>query len=146
VNDDGDGYRMNRVALDPLHKRHVAARREDLRGLAAHAGTYVLVCSGLLIANLLTAPASLWALWPAFGWGIGVASHAAGVLGLGGDHGPCHRHNQARLSPWGPGRGDAAPFGTGWRPSSTRMGATHPDAGCRRAGATANDEKRRRHG
>jgi len=119
MDDDGYGYGygMNRVALDPVHERRVAARREDLRGLTAHAGTYVLVCSGLLIANLLTAPASLWALWPAFGWGIGVASHAAGVLGRGGAHGPCQRHNQARLSPQGPWRGDDAPFGTGWRPS-----------------------------
>jgi len=125
VNDDGDGYRMNRVALDPLHKRHVAARREDLRGLAAHAGTYVLVCSGLLIANLLTSPASLWALWPAFGWGIGVASHAAGVLGRGGAHGPCQRH-QARLSPRGPGRGDAAPFGTGWHQSDQHAEGRDP--------------------
>lgn len=123
---DGDGDGMNRVALDPLYERHVAARREELRGLAAHAGTYLLVCSGLLIANLLTSPASLWALWPAFGWSIGVAAHAAGVLGLGGAHGPCHRHNQARLSPQGPCMGDAAPCGTGWRPSDHHADGRDP--------------------
>jgi len=98
----GHGHGMNRVALDPLYEREVAARRDELRGFMAHAGTYLLVCAALLIANLLTAPGDLWVLWPTFGWGMGVASHAAGVLGRPG--GRCHRHGSARMpsppSPW----------------------------------------------
>jgi hypothetical protein len=51
-------------------------------GLAAHATSYVLVMAMLVVIWLLTAGehAYFWPVWPMFGWGIGLASHAFGVL------------------------------------------------------------------
>lgn len=93
-----DEYGMNRVALDPLHEREVAARRGEVRGLVAHVSAYVVVCGALAAVNLLASPGYLWFIWPLFGWGIGVASHVAGVLGMGGSHGGCHRRGPTRVS------------------------------------------------
>lgn len=50
-------------------------------GLYSHVGSYVAVILLLAAINLLTSPGYLWFLWPAMGWGIGVASHAFGILG-----------------------------------------------------------------
>jgi len=51
-------------------------------GLAAHATTYVLVIAMLLVIWMVTAGehAYFWPIWPMFGWGIGLAAHALGVL------------------------------------------------------------------
>lgn len=51
-----------------------------LRGFYVHAFQYVLVVSGLAAVNLLSSPQYLWFLWVAFGWGIGVMSHAMAVF------------------------------------------------------------------
>lgn len=52
---------------------------EDLsqkwRGFWGHLGTYVIVIGMLLMINLLTGPEDLWFLWPALGWGAGLAFH-----------------------------------------------------------------------
>ena len=59
-------------------------RVEKEKGFYAGLATYVVVISGLAAVNLLTSPGYLWFLWPMFGWGIGVASHAASVFGMPG--------------------------------------------------------------
>jgi hypothetical protein len=48
-------------------------------GFARHLATYVIVISGLAFINLLTGDGTLWFLFPAIGWGIGLASHGASV-------------------------------------------------------------------
>ena len=53
---------------------------KEIKGFYSHLITYVLVMSGLLILNLLTEPSDLWVVWPAFGWGIGIISHACSVF------------------------------------------------------------------
>jgi hypothetical protein len=52
----------------------------DWRGFFAHLGPYVLVIGGLGVMNLLTGSDYPWFLWPAIGWGIGIAFHLWGVI------------------------------------------------------------------
>lgn len=49
-------------------------------GLYIHAIVYVLVIALLFAIDSLT-PGGWWFYWPALGWGIGLAAHAAGVIG-----------------------------------------------------------------
>lgn len=44
-----------------------------------HAVAFATVNGSLIVLNLTTSPHYLWALWPLFGWGIGLVSHAAGA-------------------------------------------------------------------
>jgi transcriptional regulator with XRE-family HTH domain len=47
----------------------------DIRSFYNHAIKYGIVIVGLLIINLITNPSYLWVIWPALGWGIGLAFH-----------------------------------------------------------------------
>ena len=60
------------------------ARKE--REFYAHLAKFVVTMAVLVAVNLLTSPGYLWFFWPLLGWGVGLASHAAGVFGtsLGG--------------------------------------------------------------
>ena len=40
-----------------------------------HLATYVFVIALLVAINLADRPDDIWVLWPAIGWGIGVAAH-----------------------------------------------------------------------
>ena len=60
---------------------HQARRRVlQLKGFYSHLASFVVVNAGLVVINLLFTPGYLWFLWPLFGWGIGLLSHAAGVF------------------------------------------------------------------
>jgi hypothetical protein len=60
--------------------RRRAEQRADAKiGFQIHALVYVLVNGGLFAINMLTSPHQLWFYWPAFGWGIGLLAHGAGV-------------------------------------------------------------------
>lgn len=48
----------------------------------AHAVSYLVCCLFLLGINLWTSPNYLWAVWPALGWGIGVAFHGFSAYGV----------------------------------------------------------------
>ncbi|PQJ35356.1 hypothetical protein BSZ35_12775 [Salinibacter sp. 10B] len=50
------------------------------KGFLAHLVTYLTVNIGLLLINLLTTPDVIWAIWPLFGWGLGVLSHGLRLL------------------------------------------------------------------
>ena len=63
-------------------------RAEALVGFAIHLAGYLAVNVVLLVINLLTSPGVPWAIWPLLGWGVGVASHGAGVLFGTGDGRP----------------------------------------------------------
>jgi uncharacterized membrane protein YdbT with pleckstrin-like domain len=52
--------------------RKIAERKV---GFIRHAAIYLLVIAGLAIINNVTYAGYQWWLWPALGWGIGVASH-----------------------------------------------------------------------
>lgn len=54
----------------------------DIKGFYSHAIQYAVVITGLLIINLFTNPDYLWVVWPALGWGIGVAIHGLNVFEL----------------------------------------------------------------
>ncbi len=61
----------------------------DIKSFYINFGTYVIVMVFLLILNLLNNPSNLWVIWPALGWGVGVAFHALSVFEIfspmGGD-------------------------------------------------------------
>ena len=61
------------------------ARKE--REFYAHLAKFAVTMAVLVTVNLLTSPGYLWFFWPLLGWGVGLASHAAGVFGtrVGGD-------------------------------------------------------------
>ncbi len=44
-----------------------------------HLFTYLFVMALLISINLAKSPEDLWVLWPAIGWGIGVAAHGMSV-------------------------------------------------------------------
>ncbi len=49
-----------------------------------HLGSYVIIISMLAVINLLTSPDYWWFVWPALGWGVGLAFHLLGTF-LGED-------------------------------------------------------------
>lgn len=61
--------------------KRIARRRIRARiGLYIHATVYVAVNAFLALVQSQTTPQYAWALWPAAGWGLGLAIHAAVVL------------------------------------------------------------------
>jgi len=61
--------------------KRIARRRVKAKlGLYIHATVYVVVNAFLALVQSQTTPQYAWALWPAAGWGIGLAIHAAVVL------------------------------------------------------------------
>ena len=60
------------------------ARRKlgQIKGLHIHLTIYCIVIGGLFLINFLTRSYTWWFLWPAIGWGIGLAFHAFGVYGI----------------------------------------------------------------
>lgn len=68
---------MTEDELDRLARRRAGAKL----GWYAHATVYVLVNVFLFI--LSTKAGSRWSVYPAFGWGVGLAFHGIGVFILG---------------------------------------------------------------
>jgi hypothetical protein len=61
--------------------RRIARRRVRAKiGLYIHATVYVVVNGFLALVQSQTTPQYAWALWPAAGWGLGLAIHAVVVL------------------------------------------------------------------
>ena len=48
-----------------------------LKGFYLHLLQYAMVMAVLCAINLITSPHKLWFYWPALGWGLGIAAHAA---------------------------------------------------------------------
>ena len=72
------------TAMDEQANYERARRRvQQLRGFYVHLVVYVLVNVFLVGLNLFATPNRLWFYWPLFGWGIGIAIHAAAVFGGG---------------------------------------------------------------
>jgi len=66
---------MNKTLELDEEENHIIEQVKEIKGFYSHAITYVLVIFGLFIFNFLRSPHHIWAWWPAFGWGIGLASH-----------------------------------------------------------------------
>ena len=61
---------------DEADLRRKAARRADAKlAFRYHLIVYLLVNAGLVVINVVTGPGTLWFLWPALGWGVGLAVH-----------------------------------------------------------------------
>ncbi len=60
--------------------RNAEKKMLAIKGFYSHLISYIVVISGLAILNLVTSPGYLWFLWPALGWGIGLAIHGFGVF------------------------------------------------------------------
>ncbi len=54
----------------------------EIKGFYGNLISYVLVIGGLMALNLTTSPKYLWFLWPAMGWGIGLAYHGFSVFNV----------------------------------------------------------------
>lgn len=55
---------------------------KEIRGFYYNLACYCIVITGLLILNLATSREHLWFLYPALGWGIGLAFHGMGAFGI----------------------------------------------------------------
>ncbi|NDI99819.1 Pr2TM family membrane protein [Flavobacterium sp. LaA7.5] len=55
-------------------------RVEDIKGFYGHLTSYIVVTTGLILLNVITSPQHLWFLYPAMGWGIGLAVHGMSVF------------------------------------------------------------------
>ncbi len=67
------------IADDELRQEAVE-RLNERRGFLVHLGAYLIVNAALLVLWTLSGGGYYWPVWTAFGWGIGVAFHAWGVL------------------------------------------------------------------
>lgn len=64
--------------MDERYKR-AQERIKQLKEFYSHLGSYVLVMAFLSVINLATSDYP-WVIWPAMGWGLGLAFHAASVF------------------------------------------------------------------
>jgi 2TM domain len=60
----------------------------QIRGFYGNLFSYVVVIGFLAVVNLLTSPSYPWVVFPALGWGIGIAFHAWGTFARRGLFGP----------------------------------------------------------
>ncbi len=77
----GKHWRKNKPEPTPQEKR-INKMKEFIEHLTA----YAIVIGSLMILNVVTSPDSLWFLWVAFFWGIGLAFHAVDVFMGDGTH------------------------------------------------------------
>lgn len=69
--DVGDGHE--------IEKRVATHMRRRWRGFATHLTSYLLVMAFLGFVNFMTTGYP-WVVWPAAGWGLGLAFHVMGLL------------------------------------------------------------------
>ncbi len=75
---------IEHAATDVLDGREIeqkvsAHMKRRWRGFAWHLAPYLLVMAFLVFVNVMTTSYP-WVLWPAAGWGLGLAMHAMGLL------------------------------------------------------------------
>jgi transcriptional regulator with XRE-family HTH domain len=60
------------------HEEFLAYRQvRKLKGFYIHLTQYCIVIPFLFLINYLTKPDKWWAIWPALGWGLGLALHGS---------------------------------------------------------------------
>lgn len=55
-------------------------RVKKMKEFIEHLTAFVIVVGSLMVLNIVTSPGSLWFLWVAFAWGIGLTFHAVDVF------------------------------------------------------------------
>ena len=70
---------------DRIAYRRAERRVGELKGFYGNLASYCIIIPALIFINLSTSPEHQWFWWPMLGWGIGVASHAFKVFGIGSD-------------------------------------------------------------
>ncbi|MDO3381666.1 2TM domain-containing protein [Gilvimarinus algae] len=60
----------------------------DLKAFYSHCLTFVVIIPFLFFINLTTSPGYIWAWWPAFGWGVGLAIHGINAFEVFNMFGP----------------------------------------------------------
>lgn len=61
--------------------RRARKRAEDVAGYTRHLVSYLIIIGALVVINLITWDGYFWAIWPAMGWGIGLAFHTFNTFG-----------------------------------------------------------------
>jgi two-component system LytT family sensor kinase len=62
------------------HVQQARRRVRRLREFYVHAAIFVVVIGGLAGLNWIVSPTFWWVVFPAIGWGIGLAAHAVSVF------------------------------------------------------------------
>lgn len=70
-------------SVESISYQRAAKRVKDLKGFYGNLTSYCLVIPFLIFVNLYTSPKHIWFWWPMLGWGLGLASHALQVYGIG---------------------------------------------------------------
>lgn len=65
--------------MEDIEYRRAKARVEERLGFYRHATIYVVVNLFLIGLNWIRTPDHWWAVWPVFGWGIGLLAHGLSV-------------------------------------------------------------------
>ncbi|MCX8522620.1 2TM domain-containing protein [Chryseobacterium formosus] len=70
---------------DDEDKAYLRARKrvKEMKGFYGNLASYCIIIPFLIFVNLYTQNKYHWFWWPLLGWGIGVASHAFQVFGIG---------------------------------------------------------------
>ena len=74
-----DGYRFNRSTYVSKEEEEAFEYVQRLKNFYKNVITYFVVIAALTVMNLVTSPGYLWVIWPAMGWGIGIAVQALHV-------------------------------------------------------------------
>ena len=62
--------------------RRAKKRVKAKKGFFYHLASYVIVIGFLFCLNIVTSPFEMWWIFPALGWGVGLAFHYLGVFGF----------------------------------------------------------------
>lgn len=78
------------IVSEKTHDENEAYQRarkkvKEMKSFYANLISYCIVIPFLIFVNLYTSREYLWFLWPMLGWGVGLASHAFQVFGIGND-------------------------------------------------------------
>lgn len=63
------------TSLRSVEEDQAIAYVQNIKGFYRHLGIYLAVISFLVVVNIIKSPQHLWVIWPAIGWGIGLALH-----------------------------------------------------------------------
>ncbi|MFC1853013.1 2TM domain-containing protein [candidate division CSSED10-310 bacterium] len=74
---DHDGLYISLADPQKLQEHFQSLRHKEQKALVYHLIPFLSVNSFLVLVNVMTSPEFLWFLFPAGGWGIGLASHWA---------------------------------------------------------------------